>query len=462
MRNRRKKRFKEDSKNFSLPDLNLLSMILKILIIIALMIFIFSSIRVKKSLLIANRNSTNVVIDAVGEKEENVNTIKEDEENINTVKENKEDETTTNEIAISNSENQIEKNTIQSSSSTINIAFTGDIMCQNSIYEDAYNSSTDSYDFSYIFENIKYNLQTADITVGSLDTTFAGKDKKYSGNSILNTPESLAYTLKKIGFDVLSTANSHCYDKGYEGIENTIKYLNDADISHTGTYTSADEQNKILIKNVKGIKIAFLSFTYSTNGISVSQDKSYSVNLANEATILTQLRLAKLQSPDLIIANMNWGIEYQTTPNNEQKKLANLLFENGADIIIGNHPHILQSMEKKNIILNDKTQKNVFVAYSLGNFLADQNKKNTQSSAILNLSITKDTDNKISINSVNYTPTYIYKDTSNTLKKFKILNLKNTVSAYQSGFTDGIDQKLFNTLNNEFNNVKKSLGDELN
>lgn len=95
------------------------------------------------------------------------------------------------------------------------MALTDDIMCHNTIYNDAFNKQSNTYDFSYLFDDIKYNIQTADIAIGNLETTFAGSSKGYSSYPTFNTPENLAYTLKKVGFDVLSTANNHCYDKGY-------------------------------------------------------------------------------------------------------------------------------------------------------------------------------------------------------------------------------------------------------
>lgn len=285
--------------------------------------------------------------------------------------------------------------------------------------------------------------------------------KKYSSYPTFNTPESLAYTLKKLGFDVLSTANNHCYDSGYDGVESTIKYLNDADISHTGTYTSEEEQHKILIKNVKGISIAFLSFTYGTNGINVPDDKSFSVNFSDTSTILSQLELAKALKPDLICVSMHWGTEYQTKPNQEQNQLADLLFKNGADIIIGNHPHVLQPMEKRTISLENGSYKTGFIVYSLGNFLADQNKTFSRSSAILNLLITKSSDGTIKIDSASYTPIYIYKDNSLQMQKFKIIDLKNVVAAYNAGYTDGISKSLYTTFSSELNNVRNLLGDEI-
>lgn len=428
MRKRRsRRRFK---RNTLLGDLHLIYGILKLLAIILLIVFIFSAIKMKLS----------------SSKVNNIEQLSKNGEIVQDGQKNNSTDGSTPE---------------KPKDITINMTLTGDIMCHNTIFNDAYDSSAETYDFSYIFEDIKYYIQTADIAVGNLETTFAGSSRKYSGYPTFNTPEQLAYNLKKVGFDVLSTANNHCYDSGYKGLESTINFLDDADISHTGTFKSAEDQNTILIKNVKGMKIAFLSFTYGTNGIPVPSDKTYSVNLIDNKLIKNQLNLAKEQKPDLICVSMHWGDEYHTSPNSEQKELANFLFENGADIIIGNHPHVLEPMEKREVTLSDGTTKECFVVYSLGNFLADQNKTNTRNSAILNLNITKSADGKISINSATYTPIYTYKNKSLSSQKIKLVDLKDVTSAYQAGYTNGISESLYKTYSSELESVKKILGDEI-
>ena len=435
MRNRRYRR-NHTSQNL----LNKLKITSKILIVIIIFLIIVFSVSILKH----NKRNTNTdtTISEINQ-ENNIQNTETSEETNN----------------IQNT--QSPTNEVTKKSTTINMAFTGDIMCHNTIYKDAYNSTNGNYDFSYIFDDIKYHIQTADIAVGNLETTFAGASKGYSSYPMFNTPENLAYTLKKVGFDVLSTANNHCYDSGYKGIESTIDFLDDADISHTGTYKSEEDQNTILIKNVKGIEIAFLSFTYGTNGIKVPSDKSYSVNLIDKDLIKKQLNLAISQNPDLICVSMHWGVEYQTIPNAEQKELADFLFNNGADIIIGNHPHVLQNFEKREITLSNGTTKDGFVVYSLGNLLADQNKKYTRDSAILTLNITKDENDKIKINTVKYVPTYIYKDTSKSSQKFKIINIKNAIDSFDAGYSPNLSSSTYNTFKTELSNIKRILGEEI-
>ena len=371
--------------------------------------------------------------------------------------------TVTGENSVTSENNTSSQNTeVQAEDITFTLATTGDIMCHNTNFLDAYNSSTKSYDFSYYFTDIKQYLQEADITVGNLETTLSGAKRGYSGYPTFNTPEILAKNLKAAGFNVVSTANNHCMDKGYSGIESTINFLDEADLAHTGTFKSKKDQETILIKNVKGVNIAFLSFTYGTNGIPVPKDKSYSVNLIDKDLIKSQIELAKKENPDLICVSMHWGIEYQTKANKEQEKLADFLFENGADVILGNHSHVPQQMEKREIKLADGTTKDGFVIYSLGNFMANQNKQYTNDSAILKLEITKHKgEGKITIDKATYTPTYMYKNPSKSSKKFKILDINTEIKKYESKASGAVSKSLYNTLVKERKNIKRIIGDEI-
>ena len=358
------------------------------------------------------------------------------------------------EEAKSNSNNNSES---ESSDISFTLAAIGDIMCHNTQYIDAYNEDTDTYDFSYVFENISLYTKTADICIGNLETTFAGEDIGYSSYPTFNTPDELAYELKDIGIDVLSTAGNHSLDKGFDGLSRTIDVLNDADISHLGTYKSKEEQDTTLIKYVKGVKIAFVNYTYGTNGISIPSDKQFCVNLIDENLIKEQIDKAKQEEPDIIIAGMHWGSEYKTTQNSTQEDLADFLFQNGVDIILGTHPHVLEPMEKRTVTLDDGTTKDGFVIYSLGNFIADQNAEYTRDSIILNLDITKHTDGKISIDNYEYVPIYMYKDTSKDKQKMKLLDIDKTIYNYENYIDPSISEKLYNTLKEELSKIQSIL-----
>ena len=174
---------------------------------------------------------------------------------------------------------------------TIHMAAIGDIMRHSTNFKNAYDSSTKTYDFSPTFKNIKSYIKDADIAIGNLETTFAGSARGYSGYPTFNTPDALGKNLKDLGIDVLSTANNHSMDKGYTGLVSTLDYLDKYKISHTGTYRSKEEHDTILVKDVNGIQIAFLSFTYGTNGITIPSDKKYAVNLIDKDLIKKQIIL---------------------------------------------------------------------------------------------------------------------------------------------------------------------------
>ena len=342
---------------------------------------------------------------------------------------------------------------------TITMSIIGDIMCHNTQYMDAYSEATKSYDFSYVFENIKDYTLNADITVGNLETTFAGKARGYSSYPTFNTPEILGQNLKDIGLDVLCTANNHSLDKGYNGLVSTIDELDKLGLDHTGTYSSEESSKNYLIKDVNGIKIGFLAYTYGTNGIPVPSGKNYCINLISDNKILSDLTALKSLNPDIIAVFMHWGQEYVQKPVAEQERLANLLFENGTDIIIGSHPHVLEKMEKRSITLPDGKTKDGFVIYSLGNFISGQVKEYTKQSIILNLKLTKHgEDSSITIDEATYTPIYMYKGTSG--KKYKLLDIEKEIESFNNG-TSKINKTTYSTIQKELDHIYKIVGNEI-
>ncbi len=340
---------------------------------------------------------------------------------------------------------------------TFHLTAIGDIMCHNTQYMDAYNANTGEYDFSYVFEDIEYYIKNSNITVANLETTFAGEDVGYSNYPRFNTPDALAYNLKKLGVDVVSTSGNHSLDYGFDGLSRTIDILDKADISHVGTYQTQEKRDTIVFRYVKGIKIAFLNYAYGTNGITIPSDKPYCINLIDEELIKNDIETAKSQEADIIVASVHWGTEYSTIPNDTQNELADFLFQNGVNIILGTHPHVLQKMEKRTVTLEDGTTQDGFIIYSLGNFISDQNADNTRTSIILDLQITKHTDESVTIDNVSYTPIYMYKDSSSTTKKMKLLDISKTISLYETGSDTSIGESMYTFLKGELTKISETL-----
>lgn len=340
---------------------------------------------------------------------------------------------------------------------SINMSVIGDIMCHTTNFKDAYDEANDTYDFSHVFTDIQDYIKNADIAVGNLETTFAGKDVGYTGYPTFNTPEQLAQNIKDLGIDVVSTANNHSLDKRYDGLISTLDELDKVGLSHTGTFRNQDEQDSILIKDVNGVKFAFLSYTYGTNGIPVPSGKEYCINLIDKDLILKHLEKAKSLEPDVICVSMHWGDEYKLKQNSTQEDLADFLFENGVDIIFGSHPHVLEPMEKRSITLSDGSTKDGFVIYSLGNFMSGQVIENTMNSIILQLKITKHSDGSLSIDSVDYVPIFMYDKGAGSSERYKILDIKKSISNYESE-TGDISKNLYDKLVSAQSMIDKVLG----
>ena len=344
---------------------------------------------------------------------------------------------------------------------SINFVAIGDVMCHNTNYLGAYNSSTKTYDFMPAFVNVEKHIKKADIAIGNLETTFTGSEVGYSGYPTFNSPEELGIALKNIGVDILSTANNHSMDKGTKGVISTLDKLDKIEISHTGTNRSKEEQDKILVKDVNGIKIAFIAFTYGTNGIRIPEGKEYLVNLIDKDLIKEQIDLAKKQNPDIICASMHWGVEYSQKQSKYQEEMADFLFQNGVDIIIGNHAHVIEPMEKRAITLEDGTQKEVLVVYALGNFISGQIQEHTKSTVILDMNITKKGETgKISIDSVDYVPVYCYDRGKGEQNRYILLDVREEMQGYEDG-KGNISQYLYNILKKELANTEKVLGEPI-
>lgn len=356
---------------------------------------------------------------------------------------------------------------------TFSMAVIGDVMCHSYQYLDAYNKDAGIYDFSHNYTYIREYLSEPDITVGNLETSFGGT--KLSGYPQFNSPPELVQNLADAGVDVLNTANNHCLDNGFKGLLKTMEILDKAGIDYTGTYATKEERDKqsgVLIKYVKGVKIAFLSYTYGTNAIPLPKGKEYAVNIIfedyltnlsviREDAIIKDIEAAKKMDPDLICAFMHWGNEYQLKQDPVQEKLANLLFENGVDVILGGHSHVLQPLEERVITTEGGEEKKVFVCYSLGNFISAQYFDNTYFSAILNLNFSMDSETrKVTLNNVGYVPIYTYSNRVDDSDRFYVLNLHKALSEYEFGGSESFSEETYFRMLNALKTTHAVLGKE--
>lgn len=257
------------------------------------------------------------------------------------------------------------------SSDSLSIFFAGDLM-QHDAQIKAAKRKDGNYDYSNSFAYVKPYIRSADIAVGNLEVTLGGAP--YRGYPAFSAPDEFLFAIRDAGFDVLMTANNHCMDRGIAGLRRTIRIIDSLKIKRAGTYINKEDRihNYPLLIEKKGFRIAFLNATYGTNGIPVKEP--WSVNFIDREQLRADILKARLMKPDIIIAFMHWGQEYQTIPSHGEIELSKWLISLGVNHVIGSHPHVIQPM----VLLGDSVspQKN-FVAFSLGNYISNMSARNT-------------------------------------------------------------------------------------
>lgn len=257
------------------------------------------------------------------------------------------------------------------------LVFVGDAM-QHVAQRDAAHRPDGTYDFSQCFEQVKPIVESADYAVVNLETPVG--PGPYSGYPCFNAPPSYVDALSDAGFDLFLTANNHTLDRGPRGLRATIAELDRRGLAHVGTYSddSARTAALPLLRTVENIRFGFLNYTYGTNGINPRD--GVVVDYIDRDLIADDVERTRSAGAEIIVVCIHWGDEYHLLPNAAQRSLAEYLESLGVDMIIGGHPHVIQPMElRANRYLPGK---NVFLVYSLGNFISNMKKPDTRGGAM--------------------------------------------------------------------------------
>ncbi|MBE6250202.1 MAG: CapA family protein [Bacteroidales bacterium] len=275
---------------------------------------------------------------------------------------------------------------------TMTICVLGDMMMHTEQIDNA-GRRDGEHNFDTYFKYIGGRIRSADLAIANMEFTLAGKP--YTGYPSFSAPDSFARHLADCGFDVFLTANNHILDKGCQAAERTLKQYRHLGVRYCGTALDEEDMRRTtpLIIRAKGITVALINFTYGTN---LGADKHWpKVNYMGNRTLI-RTALEKADSADLTIVMPHWGNEYELQQSEEQKEMAQWLAENGADIIIGSHPHVAQPFE----IISGK---NVPVAYSLGNAVSNMSAPNTQVGLMTTITIVRHTDGDIEVMPLEFT-----------------------------------------------------------
>lgn len=249
---------------------------------------------------------------------------------------------------------------------TIQIVMVGDMLMHGRVMESGLKEDG-TYNFDHLFVNVKDTIENADLALVNQETILGGTELGLSGYPSFNSPYELGDSLVDAGFDVILHATNHTLDKGKTGVQNCMNFwdTNYPDIAYLGINKSQEEQDTdIYIYEQEGIRIAILNYTYGTNGIPTPSDMPYIVNYLDEDKIIQDLKFAE-ENSDFTIVCPHWGTEYVLSATDSQKKWATIFMENGADLVIGTHPHVIEPME----MMTDENGNEMLVYYSIGNFV---------------------------------------------------------------------------------------------
>ncbi|WP_337865961.1 CapA family protein [Ignavibacterium sp.] len=323
-------------------------------------------------------------------------------------------------------------NFTKDSVTTLRIAVVGDLMCHSPQFNYA-RVSKDSFDFNPVYRYIKKYLEDADFTFGNLETVIGKKGSNYLGYPRFNSPEEYLAALKQNGFDFLCFANNHTLDQGEKGVLNTITSLNKNYLGYTGAFSSQNDRDSIRIITINDFKIALLAYSYGTNGSLIPKGKDYLINLIDFTLISQDITSARNKGAAIVIVNFHFGNEYQRFPSEYQKEVVKKTIESGADLITASHPHVIQPIQY--FKTQNATLDTGVIAYSLGNFISNQRKRYTDAGVILYLNLEKNLNtNKISLKSLEYLPTWVYKGKTDFGNEFLILPLNNLTDSFHFDF----------------------------
>ena len=270
--------------------------------------------------------------------------------------------------ALQKKSNSQEKNAESEQETSARIMANGDLLYHDIIYISA-KKSDGTYDFHENFEYVKPWLKQADLVIGDFEGT-VNKDHYLAGYPLFNAPGEVMDAIKDAGYQVLDLAHNHILDSQIEGVVSTADAIEKAGMTPVGVYThESRDKAPLLIKEVNGIKVAILAYSYGFNGIeqSISQeDYNRYLSDLNEDKMKAEIERAEKEA-DITIIMPQMGVEYQIEPTEEQKKLYHKMIDWGADIIFGGHPHVVEPAETV-----EKNGDKKLIIYSMGNFISNQ------------------------------------------------------------------------------------------
>ena len=362
--------------------------------------------------------------------------------------------------------------------STATVGTTGDILLHDLVIASGLDSSTGEYNYDNIFKFLSTYATQVDYAVANLEVTLCGPERGYKGYPSFNSPDAIVDSLKAAGFDMLLTANNHCYDTGHEGFHRTQQVIGEKGLAHLGT-RQAEEDAPFRIQEINGIKIGMICYTYNTsqeesgkvslNGIGLSTADSKLVNSFNYYQLDSfyeklsgELAQMKEQGAEATMLFIHWGNEYQTYTNSWQDKISQQLCELGVDVIVGNHAHVIQPVR----LLTSETDENrkTLCLYSTGNAVSNIYKVadfpvETEDGMLFNVTFAKYSDGTVLLESAEVLPTWVHRYWDDDLGKrmYTILPMSGDPENWQQEMS--LTESLLNRCKESFARTQGIVGE---
>ena len=308
----------------------------------------------------------------------------------------------------SDKEGGILKKDSDSSVKTARVVANGDILIHDALYYTA-KKEDGSYDFNPFFEYVKSWIEGADLAIGDFEGTISDRSP-LGGYPLFNAPVQIADTMKDVGYDVVDLAHNHILDTGLYGLKYTDKVFKERGLETVGVHTDKNRsEDKILIKEVNGIKIAILAYAYGYNGMDANltmQERNNHLSDLDEEKMKEEIERAEKEA-DVTVVMPQMGVEYKMEPTEEQKVLYHKMIEWGADVVFGGHPHVIEPAET---VEKDGDKK--FIIYSMGNFVSNQRMERMENKwpergLLMDVTFEK-TNDKTTVKTVKAHPTLVY------------------------------------------------------
>ena len=326
---------------------------------------------------------------------------------------------------------------------TIHIKAAGDLNVTNSVINAGV--AVGGYNYTRAFMDVASTLSDADLTVLNLEGNICGEPY---GSDTTSAPRELLDGLRNAGVDLIQMANSCTINNGLIGLTSTLQSIRAAGLEPVGAFASESEfqQSKgYTITEAQGVKVAFVAFTKGLGGRGLPAGNDNLVNILYEDyastydkidrnRITSVLKAVEAEKPDITIALLHWGSEYNDDISDTQKSIVNLMKKQGVDVIIGTHPHTVQAIEYDELA-------GTLVAYSLGDFFGDASRGGTNYSIILDLEITKDSSTGTTkVTNYSYTPIYTVSEAESADGYRRVVRIDKTVEAWEENYLDKVSQ----------------------